>query len=592
MGDKREMTDAVVTLLQKENINFSLTKWEPHDFMIRVELSEIVQNVDIFSRVISQIDLTHFQETNDFLDYLFIKKIDYLWSITDSIVENKEAKEKIERVYNIAKEHLQRLNKSQLISFLNKHYREIFSISCTPKLLIWPEREIMEEVLAFQNGGISKDVYVFLLEEHPSFLRGNFKGLWKKFEENPEWFEKLCATEEKTTCGDLITFITNYSPIFVPIWRRKNSNLKRCVEENVKEIINRVRQFVTEVTSGLSDEVIVTMDLVTKGSMLLKDLAWELPIVEADQLQVLYERYNAPSNPFWKKFSFTIHENDLSKVVTELARHPNKQMRVLSMTHNYHPSVSNTWLHLRSSLDSDYLPKAHSILDAFSCINPTNEYFTFTRQLYLRVYFEHIRIFACVILRETSWLNDVMETQTGMMVFLHRKLGIPEKLIVDSCILEGMMRSINFGDDYRDIIQPSCYGASMFVCALIEKLLREVWKALDGGKHEVPQGAAALRTLLEDSSGVFRNIFGENHLRNLSYFLCNVGKDNSIGFGLRNRLAHWDEISAQALSSGLVAFLYYLYQDILNTLFIYFYKQEDCCTERPSECQDTNNSSV
>ena len=541
------MTDAVVTLLQKENINFSLTKWEPHDFMIRVELSEIVQNVDIFSRVISQIDLTHFQETNDFLDYLFIKKIDYLWSITDSIVENKEAKEKIERVYNIAKEHLQRLNKSQLISFLNKHYREIFSISCTPKLLIWPEREIMEEVLAFQNGGISKD---------------------------------------------LITFITNYSPIFVPIWRRKNSNLKRCVEENVKEIINRVRQFVTEVTSGLSDEVIVTMDLVTKGSMLLKDLAWELPIVEAGQLQVLYERYNAPSNPFWKKFSFTINENDLSKVVTELARHPNKQMRVLSMTHNYHPSVSNTWLHLRSSLDSDYLPKAHSILDAFSCINPTNEYFTFTRQLYLRVYFEHIRIFACVILRETSWLNDVMETQTGMMVFLHRKLGIPEKLIVDSCILEGMMRSINFGDDYRDIIQPSCYGASMFVCALIEKLLREVWKALDGGKHEVPQGAAALRTLLEDSSGVFRNIFGENHLRNLSYFLCNVGKDNSIGFGLRNRLAHWDEISAQALSSGLVAFLYYLYQDILNTLFIYFYKQEDCCTERPSECQDTNNSSV
>lgn len=586
------MTEAVVTLLQEEKINFSLPKWEPHDLMIRVELSEIVQNVDIFSRVMNQVDLTHFQEINDFLNYLFIKKIVYLRSIADLIVENKEAKEKIESVCNIATEHLQRRNKQALLSFLNAHYREIFSISCTPKLLIWPEREIMEEVLAFQNGGISKDVYVFLLEEHPSFLRGNFKGLWKKFEENPEWFEKLCATEEKTTCGDLITFITNYSPIFVPIWRRKSSNLKCCIEENVKDVINRVRKFVTDVTSGLNDEVIVAMVLVTKGAMLLKDLAWEFPIVEADQLQVLYERYNAPSNPFWKTYSFTIREDDLSKEATEIARHPDKHMRVLLITHRYHSSTSNNWLDLHSFLDTDYLPQAHDILHTFSCINPTNEYFTITRQLCLRVHSEHIRIFAHIILREASWLNDVMETQKEMMAFLHQKLGITEGLIVDSCILEGMIRAINFGDDYRTMIQPSCYGASMFLCALIEKLLRDVWKALDGGKHEVPQGAAALRTLLEDSSGVFRNIFGENHLRNLSYFLCHVGQDNSIGLGFRNRLAHWDGIGAQNLTSGFVAFLYYLYQDILNTLVIHFYKQENSCTERPSECQDTNNSSV
>lgn len=584
------MTKAVVTLLQEEKISFSLTKWEPHDFMIRLEFSEIVQSVDIFSRVMNQVDLTHFQEINDFLNYLFIKKITYLWSIADSIVENKEAKEKIEHVCNIAKEHRQRLNKSALLSFFNEHYREIFSISCDPKLLIWPERDIMEEVLAFQNGGFSKDMYIFLLEEHPSLLRGNFEGLRKKFEENPEWLKKLCAKEEKGTYGDLISFIENYSPIFVSIWRRKSSNLKCCVEENVKDVINRIRNFVTEVTSGLSDEVVLAMVLVTKGAMLLKNLAWELPIVGADQLQVLDECYNAPSNPFWRKFSFTIHEDEMVKEATRLASHPNKHMRVLLITHSYHPSASNTWLHLRSSLSLDDLPKVHSILDVFSCINPTNEYFTFTRQLHLQVYFEYIRTFALIILKETPWLNDVMETQTEMVAFLHHKLGIAEKLIVDSRILEGMVRSINFGDDYRKIIQPSCYGASMFICTLIEKLLREVWKVLDKGEHEVPQGAAALRTLLEDSSGVFQNIFGEDHLLNLSYFLCHVGKDNSIGFGFRNRLAHWDGIDAQALTSGLVASLYYLYQDILNTLFVHFYEQKDCCTEESSECQDEGNS--
>lgn len=570
--------NAIETLLQEHKIRFYLKRWKPNDWMIYHEMEQIAGHEDCFLQVMNKVDLTQFREIGDYLNYLFVKKLDYLGTYANAIDKNEEAKKKIERVCNVAKEHLQRLNKRALLSFLNGHYREIFSVSCDTEVFVW--EETMAEIVAFQNGGISLDVFTFLLEEHPARLRWSFNNLWKKFEENPHWFKKLCTGEAKETCCNLYSFITNYSGIFTSIWRKKDSKLKQCVEETVREIIKLIRHFVDKAISESNEDIALTMFLVIRGDKLLRDLQWQSPIVEAKQLQELTIRHNAPSNPFWKKVSFTICEDEISRMATELAKHPNKYVRVLALTHGYQPSCSNAFLRLCSSLDGDPRENANPVLDSFSNMDPVDDYFTSSVQLLLRISLVHIRIFALLILREAQWMNDIMETQREMLHFLHQKVGLPVELVTDGIVLEGMMRSINFGDDYRGIIQPSCYGAAMFVCAMIEKLLREVLGVLDGGKHEVPQGAAALRTLLEDSSGIFQNLFGEHHRRKLAYFLCHVGEKSSIGFGFRNRIAHWDGIGVNCLTSEMVAFLYYLYQDVLNTLFVHFYTQEDCCIKK------------
>lgn len=569
--------NAIKTLLQEHKIKFSPKRWEPNDWMIGIELKQIAEHEDCFLQVMNKVDLTQFREIGDYLNYLFVKKLNYLDTYANAIDKNEEAKKKVEHVCNVATGLLQKLNKRALLSFFNGHYREIFSIPHDIAAFVC--EEVMEDIVRFQNGGISPEVFIFLLEEHPVWLRWCFDNLRKKFEKNPTWFEKLCAGEVKETRGDLLSFITHYSPIFVSIWGKKDSSLRQCVEETVEAVVEQVRYFVDEVLSEANEDVALTMFLVTKGDLLLKGLKLPYSVVEASQLQALKTRYYASSNPFWKTVSVTICEDEAVQEVEKLAKYPNKCSRVLLVTHRFQPLESNAGLRMWSSFDGNPQEVANPILDSLSNMDPADDYFTFSVQMWLHISLVHIRIFALLILREAQWMNDIMETQREMLYFLHQKVGLPVELVTDGVVLEGMMRAINFGDDARNAIQPSCYGAAMFVCAMIEKLLREVWKILDGGKHEVPQGAAALRTLLEDSSGLFQNVFGEHHRRKLAYFLCNVGEKSNIGLGLRNRFAHWDGIEASALMSGMVAFLYYLYQDVLNTLFVHFYTQKDCCTK-------------
>ena len=64
-------------------------------------------------------------------------------------------------------------------------------------------------------------------------------------------------------------------------------------------------------------------------------------------------------------------------------------------------------------------------------------------------------------------------------------------------------------------------------------------------------------------------IFGEDHLKNIIYFLNTVG-DKKIGWNYRNLLAHWVELKKSNINSMLVAQLLYLYTDIINTVFWYF----------------------
>ena len=109
----------------------------------------------------------------------------------------------------------------------------------------------------------------------------------------------------------------------------------------------------------------------------------------------------------------------------------------------------------------------------------------------------------------------------------------------------------------------------MFICAMIEKLLRSIYLHFIKDKQYVPIYVATLGNLLRSDNSEIVNIFGDSHIKNLEFYLLLSGKDK-IGRNLRNSLAHWVDLDKQQLNSFLVAQLFYLYTDILNTVFLYF----------------------
>ena len=115
----------------------------------------------------------------------------------------------------------------------------------------------------------------------------------------------------------------------------------------------------------------------------------------------------------------------------------------------------------------------------------------------------------------------------------------------------------------------------MFTCALAEKILRIVYIYLLKDKMYVPLTSATLGSLMSPHNQEMVKIFGEDHLKNLSYFLCTVG-DKKIGWNIRNTLAHWIEMKSENVNSMLVAQVFYLYTDIINTVFCYFLSLSEC----------------
>ena len=118
-----------------------------------------------------------------------------------------------------------------------------------------------------------------------------------------------------------------------------------------------------------------------------------------------------------------------------------------------------------------------------------------------------------------------------------------------------------------------CYGASMYTCALSEKLLRLLYLHLARDELYIPINKATIGELLVVNNSYLVDIFGENHIKNLSFFLQRTPPSN-IGQNIRNSLAHWANVSTEAMTPVLVAKMLWIFTDILNTVFWYCLKNE------------------
>ena len=116
------------------------------------------------------------------------------------------------------------------------------------------------------------------------------------------------------------------------------------------------------------------------------------------------------------------------------------------------------------------------------------------------------------------------------------------------------------------IVHSLCYGAEMFACSFSEKLLRVFYRHLTKDREYIPSNKATLGQLFSENNDDIVNIFGLEHIKNLSFLLMKTPQTN-IGYNMRNNPAHWSDLSVNALTPMHLAQLLWLFTDIMNTIF-------------------------
>lgn len=242
----------------------------------------------------------------------------------------------------------------------------------------------------------------------------------------------------------------------------------------------------------------------------------------------------------------------------------------MCLTHDVRPKDGE--VHFKSRLDQ-HDNKKNVLMDLCSTNISTDDYFTYSHQQKLNILSSVETAAIIEIMSEETMLHDYLNLVGSAIGFIEEKNETTKgTLTQDYDILSNMILIIGANlTASEEVIKPLCYGLSIFACGFSEKILRILYDDLARGKKYYPSDKATLGELLSTSNEYMTKAFGADHIKNLMYFMGQVG-EKRIGQNYRNSLAHLSNDIEKRLSRQFAAEMLWIYTDILNTVFGFYLK--------------------
>lgn len=551
---------SIVKELEEKNIYFTLEYYGKEDYGTFWDINSILENKEYFQNRFSTCKLHGIDSLYDYLDYLYLRKCVMLQEMIP-VIKSDEDKQVFQYISNIAKEQYDCFGNDLIIQFINKSYEEIFAEEYHEYSL---PHITLELIIKFQ-GGIDRTVFEYLAQNYNYLLIDRFQDFQKRFEKEPELFDMLFHKKNLEEIHSL-RFDTIF-PVFASIWNSSNTQLKKIVSPIVETVISDM------------EELVKSMDLSDYRNILILEQQFqyvykfmmEIKHPKANTFREYGDRIQAKLEDDLEQHGqkFT-HKLPVGEIVDYIKGLPDRNVRMLSLTHDCKMENSVVEYISRFSCPSE---GKQGIVDMVSSNIASDNYFTHSHQRKLDITASLGAATISAIWHDKELFPDCLQWYNAFLAFISKQIGGGIDLSEDLENLHIMLQSVILSDEIdKKGIASICYGAAMFLCALTEKLLRTFYIHLIKDRIYVPLTSATLARLLSPDNQEVVNIFGKDHLKSLSFFFCTVG-DKKIGMNYRNNLAHWIGLRNRDINSMLVAKLFFLYTDVINTIFWHFCKE-------------------
>lgn len=552
-----ECMKCIVDELTEKGFHFQLKYYGTNDYDTFYDIPRILDNRDSFFKLVCSNHLETIESLSEYLNYLFFKKIGSLQEIIPLLKEETD-KQYFQQLCDAANEQLNNIDKQTLIRFVNGHYKEIFNSNNNKYLLSEITLELIVEPF---KSGINDEVFEYLAQDYNYSLLTRFNSFQSRFEEKPELFEKLFHHKTLEEIQQL-RFDCVF-PIFLYIWNGKNQQLKNIISPIIENIIADTEKLV-ENSSSDSSNIISVEHVFQKVYVFLKKIKHQ----KANDFYKYSQQIESKLNDYLVNYGQSItYELPTKEILEHIKTCSSWQAQILSLTHSYKKSdVGDGWISLLAFPSKG----EQRIIDLVSSTIASDDYFTLSHQQQLQFYTDTGAATVFAIWHDEELRTRFPQGIAAFLDFISQQCDCYENLANDVKLLHVMLQPVILSDNpEKEYLKPLCYGAAMFICAMTEKLLRTVFFSMMKSEAYVPLTSSNMGSLLSPNNPVMVSIFGEDHIKNLAFFLNSVG-DKRIGANIRNRLAHWAEIQEDNLQSMLVAKLLFLYTDILNTVFLHY----------------------
>ncbi len=256
------------------------------------------------------------------------------------------------------------------------------------------------------------------------------------------------------------------------------------------------------------------------------------------------------------------------------------EIRIVYLTHS-----KNEQDELKSFLEHGSKSNIKALTDDLTRNNPgTNDYFTSWRLRNLSLYSFEVQSRIMFIMRDTKNIGEYLSCIYGELRYICTNINTTIELEEFDNNMEMLSQYltdlfINFPNNKsisEITVKNNIYGCSMFLCGLIEKIMRIIYKYNMQKTSYIPDSSIRLGNLLNEydkNTDIILDILGIEQIKCLRYFMSKVEFDN-IGENIRNDLAHLNGRTMRKLNHNLILELLSYLNSILNSCVLYYQNKE------------------
>lgn len=549
--------DSLKQVLENRNIMISLHYYGTQDLATSWEVKTIIENSGFFDDLYPDYPLIEMLSFDDYYLYLLSLKLANMKEIVPILV-HEEHKAFITKLSGYAEKAINAISIGDVIKYINNNIQDIFDKDNTTHDV----RSVSLDIIAKYSNGISRNVFAFLCKDYGYLLIDRFDQFEKTFELYPDLFESIYPTGH---LEEIKSFrLEKTLDIWCHIIQKGKSSLKGIVASRIDVLEKDIKK--------LSTEANINNILQVEGTIRMFHLF--LQRIKSPKANEFAEYSKAAEDLLSKNIlergQIFQYEIPVNEIVNQWKKTENWVKRLLYLTHDFKEENGMITCISRLSKGPD---KKHPLIDFVSTNIPTDKFFTMSHQDTLSVIANVGTGTMVGIVRDQDTLGDYISLVMSAVSLITERLNAGgEQLQNDLEMWSALIQIVaNNMEINSHALNGMCYGASMYTCALSEKLLRLLYMYLVKDEKYVPINKATLGELLVVNNAYMLDIFGENHIKNLSFFLQRSLPSN-VGQNIRNNLAHWANYTVSAMTPLFVAKMLWMFTDILNTVFWYCLK--------------------
>lgn len=542
----------IYSLLKEKHIEFSLIYLGINELTTNIDVKYVIKNKNFIIEYYSKNFSGIIENFDNYIDYLVYNKVIKMKEIQELLKTDEVKTELLQVIKGL---ELINVNIGSVIQYISIHIRDIMNVKTEYESIA----DITMEIINKYSNGISEDVFIYLAKEYYYLLFNNYEKLQKVIELNEKILGILLS--EKVLKNMFWSQLKRVLEIVKSLKERKYSKYKLLIDQCIEVII----RFGEKINENIKIETsLMYRDTINSIFDFLVAVKHKKAVEFENYCKNIKQLEEEGMRLYGKEFK---REIPVTEIRNMLKSDIKWELKLLYLTHTFDKEDRK----VKSILDLNEKQKSN-IFDSISTNIRTNDFFSRSHQKYLECEINVGAAAVMVIFRDEELFSEYYKWYDAILKSICKGIDYNDNdLYNDFGLLYQLLNNLFYSDECitKDIESSLSYGPCMFICSLIEKILRIIYKYEKQKEEYINIDNYTLGQLLSENNNVIVGILGNIQVKHLRYFFLS-DPDGKVGEDYRNRLAHWRDLCPNELNRNFVCKLFFVFMNVANSIFVYY----------------------